>query len=280
VTGHGVSADSSDTAALPTDMHPPAGEGPQTSDGQLLVMDGVDVHFGGVHAIRDVSLSLSSLEKVAVIGQNGAGKSTLLNAICGLVPSRGSIRLHGRELPKRSPDKIIGAGIGRSFQDPQLIEDATVLENVLLGLHSSRLYRPIDQVLRRGRMRRAESESFTKVAAIAEHMHLAGSLDTRVSELTYGARKMVDIARAMVGAPDLLILDEPSSGLDLNAQLVVTDVLQRICAERAMAVLMVEHHMEVVDRIAQRVIEMRAGQLESARSRDSIPSVGRREGNS
>jgi branched-chain amino acid transport system ATP-binding protein len=233
----------------------------KVSDRPLLELTDVNVRFGGIHAIRDISLHLDNEEIMAVIGQNGAGKSTLLNAICGLVSAKGSIRLRGAELLKKSPEEVIMSGIARSFQDPQLIESATVLENILLGLHSARLYRPVDQVLRRGRVRRFEAESATKAVGIAERMNLAGDLDRPVSALTYGARKMVDIARAMIGAPDLLILDEPSSGLDVDEQLRVTDVLQYIWSERKIAVLMVEHHMDVVDRLASRVIELRAGEL-------------------
>jgi branched-chain amino acid transport system ATP-binding protein len=92
-------------------------------------------------------------------------------------------------------------------------------------------------------------------------MGLVDELERPVSELTYGARKMVDIARATIGMPDLLILDEPSSGLDVKEQLLVTDVLQRICQQHELGVLMVEHHMDVVDRLAQRVIELQAGEL-------------------
>lgn len=247
------------------------------SDGPLLKLTGVSVHFGGIRAVWDVSLHLDSSEIVAVIGQNGAGKSTLLNAICGLVPTKGSIRLRGVELLKKSPEEVIMSGIARSFQDPQLIESATVLENILLGLHSSRLYRPIDQVLRRGRVRRLEAESATEAVAIAERMGLVDELDRPVSALTYGARKMVDIGRAMIGVPDLLILDEPSSGLDLEEQVRVTNVLQNICRERELAVLMVEHHMDVVDRLAGRVIELQAGEIKHSHKPEAFATERRRE---
>ena len=231
------------------------------TEGPLLVLSEVSVRFGGIQAVRNISISVDKREIVAVIGQNGAGKSTLLNAICGLVPAQGSIRMRGQELAKKKPEKIILTGIARSFQDPQLIESATVLENILLGLHSARLYGPIEQVLRRGRVRRIETESAARAVEIAQRMGLVDELERPVSELTYGARKMVDIARAMIGMPDLLILDEPSSGLDVKEQLLVTDVLQRICQQHELGVLMVEHHMDVVDRLAQRVIELQAGEL-------------------
>lgn len=231
------------------------------TEGPLLVLSDVSVRFGGIQAVRNISISVEKREIVAVIGQNGAGKSTLLNAICGLVPAQGSIRMRGQELAKKKPEKIILTGIARSFQDPQLIESATVLENILLGLHSARLYRPIEQVLRRGRVRRIETESAGRAVGIAQRMGLVDELERPVSELTYGARKMVDIARAMIGMPELLILDEPSSGLDVKEQLLVTDVLQRICQQHELGVLMVEHHMDVVDRLAQRVIELQAGEL-------------------
>jgi ABC-type branched-subunit amino acid transport system ATPase component len=250
----------------------------KVSDRPLLELTDVNVRFGGIHAIRDISLHLDNDEIMAVIGQNGAGKSTLLNAICGLVSAKGSIRLRGVELLKKSPEEVIMSGIARSFQDPQLIESATVLENILLGLHSARLYRPVDQVLRRRRVRRFEAESVTKAVGIAERMNLVGDLDRPVSALTYGARKMVDIARAMIGAPDLLILDEPSSGLDVDEQLRVTDVLQYIWSERKIAVLMVEHHMDVVDRLASRVIELRAGELRLSDEPEALASERREPG--
>lgn len=227
----------------------------------LLEIDGVSVRFGGVHAVRNVSLGILPGEIVAIIGANGAGKSTLLNAICGLVPTTGSIRLNGEQLVGGRREHAIMRGLTRSFQDPQLIESGSVLDNLLVGTHASNLYRPLDQWFRPGRVRRAEAASAERAAEIAERIGLGQELARPVSELTYGARKTVDIARALMGAGLMLVLDEPSSGLDLNEQVLLTDVLQRVWEEREISVLVVEHHMEVVDRLAHRVIELQAGEI-------------------
>jgi ABC-type branched-subunit amino acid transport system ATPase component len=241
----------------------------------LLEIDGVSVRFGGVHAVREVSLGILPGEIVAIIGANGAGKSTLLNAICGLVPTTGSIRLAGEELVGRRPEYPIMRGLARSFQDPQLIETGSVMENLLVGMHAANLYRPLDQWFRPGRVGRAETASAARAALIADRIGLGQDLARPVSELTYGARKTVDIARALMGTGLMLILDEPSSGLDLNEQVLLTDVLKRIWDEREISVLIVEHHMEVVDRLAHRVIELQAGEIKEEHLR---PKAGRLDG--
>jgi branched-chain amino acid transport system ATP-binding protein len=230
-----------------------------------LEIDSVSVRFGGVSAVREVSLSIMPGEIVAIIGANGAGKSTLLNAICGLVPTTGNIRLNGEELVGRRPEHAIMQGLMRSFQDPQLIETGSVLDNLLVGAHAARLYWPLDQWFRPGRVRRAEATSSERAARIAERIGLGQDLARPVSELTYGARKTVDIARALMGDGGMLILDEPSSGLDLNEQILLTDVLNLIWEEREISALIVEHHMEVVDRLAHRVIELQAGEFKEER---------------
>lgn len=233
----------------------------------LLQIDRASVNFGGVTAVREVSLDVMPGEIVAIIGANGAGKSTLLNAICGLVSTTGSIRLGGEELVGRRPEHAINKGLSRSFQDPQLIETASVLENLLVGTHATKSYGPWDQWFRPRRVRRAEAASSERAAAIAGRIGLGPELMRPVSELTYGARKSVDIARALMGAELILILDEPSSGLDLHEQVLLTDVLKRVWDERQTTVVIVEHHMEVVDRLAHRVVELQAGEVKQEHTR-------------
>lgn len=227
----------------------------------LLTIIDLEVAFGGLYALRSVSLTIQPGEVVAVVGANGAGKSTLLNAICGLIPAKGRVRLGDSDLLDLPASRVAAAGIGRSFQDPQLIEHDTVLENILVGAHGCLGYNALYQLLRRSVMRRREFEYAERAQSLAETMHLGDDLERPVSELTYGAKKMVDVCRALVSSPRLLILDEPSSGLDSADQAVVISALKAACRNGEMSVLIVEHHMDVVRNLADRVIELRAGAI-------------------
>ena len=229
----------------------------------VLSLRSVGVRFGGVAALSNISVDISPYDVMAVVGPNGAGKTTLLNAVCGLIRAQttGEIDLMGQPMHGRPPVAVARAGVGRSFQDPPLMEHESVLENVLGGAHLRLGYGMAAQIFRRPRVKRAEAESRERAMATLEFAGLQSLASTRVGGLPYGTRKLVDIARAMVGGPTVLLLDEPTSGLDAREQQVVERMLVDVARSRSVTVLVVEHHMDLVRRVANRVIGLQAGQV-------------------
>lgn len=239
------------------------GTAEDTRGGAALAMDKVSVAYGGIRALADIDLTVGRHELMAVIGPNGAGKSTLLNAVSGLPGTnvRGSIAIFGSQLSRRRADRIARLGIGRSFQDPALIDEGTVLENVLGGAHPQLGYNSFDQLWRGRRVGREERAWRARAMSILELCALDGQAGSKVGALPYGSRKLVDIARAFVGQPGLVLLDEPTSGLDHDGQQRVVSLLAAIRTRQNPAMLVVEHHMHLVRAIADRVVGLQAGSV-------------------
>ena len=223
----------------------------------LLSLKNVTVAFGGVKAVDSVSFDVQPLEVLAVIGPNGAGKSTLLNAICGSVRrSSGEIALEGVPLAGKAFE-VARLKLARSFQHPRLLLEESVRENLLLGLMAYERH-PILARLGLASAGAADAAQHG-VPAVAAAFQLTGLLDTRCGHLPYGTQKLVDIARAFVGQPRLVLLDEPSSGLDNTETLRFGAMIQRIASERGLTLLLVEHDMELVRQLGDRVLALEAG---------------------
>ena len=227
----------------------------------ILEMDQVTVNFGGISALNGITASLEVGEVMAVVGPNGAGKTTILNAVNGLIRrnTTGAVRVDGQEVLGRHPVNLAANGIGRSFQNPAMIEDATVIENVLVGAHRHLGYSMLDQVVRRPKVRRMEEAATARAMSVLQFVGADASAHEPVSGLPYGTRKLVDIARALMSAPRLLLLDEPTSGLDSGEQAVVERLLLELKRLTSVSILLVEHHMSVVRRTADRVLGVQAG---------------------
>jgi ABC-type branched-subunit amino acid transport system ATPase component len=220
----------------------------------------LSVAFGGLRALTDVTASVSADHIVAVIGPNGAGKTTLLNAICGLVPkAAGEVRHYGKDLTNAHPTAIARTGVGRSFQDPQLIDSLSVLENVLCGTHATIGYSLADQVLRRRKVRKRERKARAEALELLELFGLVHLADTDAGRLAYGPRKMVDIVRATVSRPSVLLLDEPSSGLDRAERVRIGNMMQLIHGEFHIPLIVVEHHLDLVRAVTHRVLGLASG---------------------
>jgi branched-chain amino acid transport system ATP-binding protein len=230
------------------------------SDESLLSIEELSVRFGGLAALSNVSLEVSATDLIAVVGPNGAGKSTMLNAVSGLVRSTGSIRLAGRRIDGMRPPDRAQAGIGRSFQDAPLLPRYTVLENVLCGAHTVLGYRLAEQLLRRRKVRRRETEYERRARILLDFVGLSSQANTEAGELSYGAGKRTDLARAMITGPRLLLLDEPSSGLDEHERDVLKDILRALRDEERVAVVYVEHHMDLVRATATDILVLKAGE--------------------
>ena len=230
-------------------------------DVPVLELKDLSVAFGGIIALSQIHCRIDRHELVAIIGPNGAGKSTMLNAIGGLVKSTGEIELFGRSVRGVPPAKIAVAGLGRSFQDPQIIDDYTVLENVLCGAHITLDYGLMSQLFRFRMVRRLETDMARRARTLLEFMGLDAVADHEAGSLPYGARKLVDIARAMVPGPQLLLLDEPSSGLDAHERKNLETTLIALREERLVTLLVVEHHMDLVRAVSTRVVGIQAGEV-------------------
>jgi ABC-type branched-subunit amino acid transport system ATPase component len=222
----------------------------------------LSVAFGGLRALTDVTASVSADHIVAVIGPNGAGKTTLLNAICGLVPkASGEVRHYGMDLTNAHPTAIARTGVGRSFQDPRLIDSISVLDNVLCGAHSTIGYSLADQVVRRRKVSKREGAARAEAMELLDLFGLAHLADVDAGRLAYGPRKMVDIIRATIPRPSILLLDEPSSGLDRAERARIGNMMLMIHEEFHIPMMIVEHHMDLVRAVTHRVLGLASGSV-------------------
>ena len=221
----------------------------------VLRLRGLSRHFGGVHAVRDVTLDVAHGERRAVLGPNGAGKSTLFNLIAGDdVPSSGSVELFGRDATAMPVRKRIRAGMTRTYQQSRLLAGLSVGDNLYLavmgvgGGHLSLVRRPS-----------VERERRAAVSAVAERIGMADSLDRVVGSLSHGERRVVGVGIALAGRPRLMLLDEPAAGLSPGERQRLTQLL--LSLDRDLTLLIIEHDMDVALTVAERVTMMHDGRV-------------------
>jgi branched-chain amino acid transport system ATP-binding protein len=220
-----------------------------------LVIESVGLRFGGVVALRDVSLTHLPDEILGVIGPNGAGKTSLINCITGIYPpTSGSISRNGARIDRLSPEAIVATGIARTFQHNQLCAELSVRENVLLGCHRRLGYGMAKAALGIGPARRAERRLRAEVEPILELLNLQDRANERADSLPYGLQKRVEIARALALRPATLLLDEPAAGTSDEDRRSLIEIIQQLKDEASCSVLLIEHDvglvMEVSDRVA------------------------------
>jgi branched-chain amino acid transport system ATP-binding protein len=214
----------------------------------------VTVRFGGLLALNEVSLSLAPGTTHAVIGPNGAGKSTLLNVLTGVYrASAGSVRYGDDVLTGLRPPRIAALGISRTFQNLALSPTTTVRENLLLGRHRLTRSGFIAAGLRLPGARREEREQARIVAEAADMLELSDKLDHAVGDLPYGDRKRIELARALCAEPSLLLLDEPVAGMTADESQRMAQAILRVREELGISILLVEHNMQFVMGLADRV---------------------------
>jgi branched-chain amino acid transport system ATP-binding protein len=230
----------------------------------LLSAKDLSVRFGGVLAVNQVSFDVKRGEVFTLIGPNGAGKTTVFNLISRLyTPTGGTIDYAGPEgvlrLTAQAPHRIAGLGIARTFQNIELFEHATVLQNLLIGRHTHRRTGLWSEIFFTGKTRTAEIEAREKVEQVIDFLDLQHHRDALVAGLPYGVRKVVELARALCTEPRLLLLDEPSSGLNVEETEDMAFWISDIQHELGITVLMVEHDMSLVSRVSDRVLAMSMG---------------------
>lgn len=227
-----------------------------------LVVENLSIEFGGVRAVDSVSFQVEPGETFAIIGPNGAGKSTIFNLISRIYePSSGSIHYGERNLLDVPAHKVVDLGIARTFQNIDLFEQATVLQNLLVGRHSRMSRNLFRDFLFIAGARAREREHRRKVEDIIDLMEIAHYRDQRIADLPYGARKNVELARALCSEPGLILLDEPASGLNREETDDVSFWLDDIKHDLGVTIVMVEHDMGLVGRVADRVMAINNGRL-------------------
>ncbi|MBB1650669.1 MULTISPECIES: ABC transporter ATP-binding protein [Delftia] len=231
-------------------------------DTPLLSVRDLGVRFGGVRAVNGVSFDVRRGEVFTLIGPNGAGKTTVFNLISRIYePGSGSIHFDGQPLTRMAAHRIAALGIARTFQNIELFEHATVLQNLLVGRHRHRRSGLWGDLLFTPATRRAEVAARAEVEQVIELLDLQHHRDAMVAGLPYGVRKVVELARALCTSPRLLLLDEPSSGLNVEETDDMAFWIQDIQQELGVTVLMVEHDMSLVSRVSSRVLAMSQGEV-------------------
>ena len=228
----------------------------------MLAVSGLSVVFGGLRAVDDVSFEVRAGEIFTLCGPNGAGKTTIFNLVSRLYEaSEGRILFEGSDITRVPAHRIARLGIARTFQNIELFGGATVLTNLLLGADVHRRTSMIEELFFAGRAAGQEIALRERVEEVIEFVGLQRWRDTPIHELSYGSRKLVELARALCLAPRLLLLDEPSSGLNEQETAMVAHWIGRIRDERGVTVLMVEHDMSLVSAVSDRVLVLEAGRV-------------------
>ena len=223
-------------------------------------VENLGIRFGGVVAVDNVSFEVKRGEVFTIIGPNGAGKTTIFNLIGLLYPaSSGRILYEDRELTGFAPHSVAELGIARTFQNIELFEHATVLQNLLIGRHRHRSTSLWQELVFTPGVRRAEVAHREAVEKIIDFLELAKVRDTLVVGLPYGVRKVVELGRALATDPKLLLLDEPSSGLNPEETDDMAFWIEDIKKHLGITVLMVEHDMNLVSRVSDRVLALNMG---------------------
>ncbi|MCV2889307.1 ABC transporter ATP-binding protein [Ruegeria aquimaris] len=226
----------------------------------LLEIENVTLKFGGLTAVDNLSFTVEEGEVFAIVGPNGAGKSTVFNLISRFYdPYAGQIRFDGHNLLEVKPSGVAAYGVARTFQNIELFEHATVLQNLLVGRHRHRKTNLFSEILFTPSARRQELENREKVEEVIDFLDLQAYRDKMIAGLPYGVRKVVEVARALSTDPKLLLLDEPASGLSVEETTDMRWWIDDIRRQMGITVLMVEHDMGLVSGVSDRVLAMADG---------------------
>ncbi len=228
----------------------------------MLVADNIAVSFGGVKAVKDVSFNVERGEVFSIVGPNGAGKTTIFNLISRIYDvDHGSVTFDGKDINNVPTHAIAELGISRTFQNTELFERETVLKNLLIGCHIHRNTNLVKDLLFLSSVRAQELEFRGAVEEVIDLLDLQSYRDKVIGNLPYGVRKMVEVARALCLKPKLLLLDEPSSGLNPEETEDLSFWLEDIKEDLGITVIMVEHDMNLVSRASDRVMALTDGAL-------------------
>lgn len=224
----------------------------------LLKVSKLTVQFGGIKALTDVDFEMEEKEILSIIGPNGAGKTTLFNCVSGVyIPTSGEILFGGESLLGLSPDRIAQRGIGRTFQNIRLFNNMSVLDNLMLGRHMKFKRSLLHAFLR---LRGEELVHREKVEEVIDFLDLQAYRQARVIDCPYGVQKRVELGRAIVMEPKLLLLDEPVAGLTVEEKNRVAYLVTEMRGRFGFAILLIEHDLRIVSRLADRMVVLNFGQ--------------------
>jgi branched-chain amino acid transport system ATP-binding protein len=226
----------------------------------ILSAKGVTKRFGGLTAVNKLDLEIKENSISSVIGPNGAGKTTFFNCVTGFYnPEEGQILFNGHEIEGLSPDRVTRLGISRTYQNIRLFANMTTIENVLVGEHALLKNNFIDAVLRTPRFNHEEKSAVEEARRLLRFVGLRGMGDHLARNLPYGAQRRLEIARALASKPKLLLLDEPTAGMNPQETNELTHFIRDLRDQLNITILLIEHHMRVVMDISEQITVMDYG---------------------
>jgi len=230
------------------------------TNGALLEASNVSKVFGGLVAVNDVNFTVPEKGIVSLIGPNGAGKTTFFNCMTGLYrPTTGKVVFNGRDITAKRPDLVTRAGMARTFQNIKLFRTMTALENVQVGMHSRMKARVSGMVLRTPFVRREEKESVEKGRELLNFVGLKRHGELAMN-LPYGDQRRLEIARALASEPKLLLLDEPTAGMNPQESEELRQLMEKLRSERDLSILLIEHDMKVVMNVSDYITVLDHGE--------------------
>lgn len=227
---------------------------------EILKLEDLRVSFGGVKAVDGLNMSVEKGTLHALIGPNGAGKTTVFNAISGIVKKEaGKVLFNGMDITALKPHKIASLGISRAFQSPTLFKYMTVLENILVGFHTKYEQSFIDEIIANKKYRSEYRKALSFAFYIADILEIKNRMGVYAANLPYGVQKMVELGRALMSEPSLLLLDEPAAGLSDSETKWLLKIIERVRREMDVTIIMIEHDMKLVMNISDLITVMDFG---------------------
>ena len=227
----------------------------------LLQTTNVVKRFGGLVAVNKISFSVDEGRIVSIIGPNGAGKTTFFNSLTGIYkPEEGEILFKGNSLIGLRPDQVSARGMSRTFQNIRLFGSMTVIENILVGMHNQLKQNAFDTLFRSKKFHEEEKEAEAKAGALMEYVGLKNVGNELARNLPYGGQRRIEIARALAANPTLLLLDEPTAGMNPNETADAIKLFRRVRDEKGITILLIEHDMRVVMGISEHISVMDYGE--------------------
>lgn len=238
-----------------------------------LMVNNLSVQFGGLKAVDQVSFALQPQSLAGLIGPNGAGKTTVFNALTGLCPvTGGEISFNSERLTNEPPHTIARCGIARTFQNIRLFKNLTVLDNLRIAYHKNRQYSLLCGLFRSPRFRREEAQITAKAKDVLALVDLADKADHLAGSLPYGEQRRVEIARALMLDPKLLLLDEPAAGMNPQETTALLELIRRLRDELQITILLIEHDMKLVMNLCEKLFVLDYGHLIATGDPKSIQS--------
>lgn len=228
---------------------------------ESLIFDNVTLKFGGITALNNVSFEVKPKKLYSIIGPNGAGKTSIFNCISGIYrPTSGTVSYGNKKINELRPDEVASLGIARTFQNIELFENMTVIDNILIGCHRQLNYGPVSSLLYSKKVKNSELEARKIAEEIIDFLEIEQFRYSYIMSLPYGVQKRVELGRALAMNPDLLLLDEPAAGMNNEETEDIARFIIDIHEEMKKAIIMVDHDMNMIMDIAEEVMVLNFGE--------------------